>query len=399
MKLPHRMMLAAATGVILGRLIDPTLATSLVPLGNIYLSLLKMVALPLIFFSLIHGMTSLVNVENLYKMGARSLMVFVATGIVAALIGIGVSLFVLDPAHGTILQERTSSFSLKSLLATIFPDNFLGAFTRDSTIQVTLLALLMSMATLGLPNEDKQTIIKCIRSIQQLFLNIMKFIMLLSPISIMIFTAHMTANVDKDALHILFRFAFSITIAYLIQYIILGLYIRCISRLPCLPFFSKSIEYQIIALTTGSSKATLPYTIQVAKNKLGISDQRASFVLPLGATINMDGLSIYLTLSTLFFVQAAGIHFSIQDYGILIVASSCMAIGTAGIPGGALAVLPMILGIWDLPHDYLPLFIAIDPLINMFRSTLNITGDVAVTLVLDRLHGDLEIETYKAKEI
>lgn len=403
MKLIYQMMLAGLLGFLFGNLVNPSLIASIMPLGDIYISLLKAGALPLIFFSLISGMTSLADLNGLYRVGFRSITAFLITGVVAALIGISAS-WISIPSRQLILSENSSiassvAVSLKTFLVTIIPNNFFGAFTADSSIQVTLLALLMAIAILALPRKEKKIITTIVQSANKLFLEVIKIIMLLSPLTVFIFAAHLTTQFEKQMFQTLINFLITLFVAYIFQYFLLGLYIKYISKLPCLPFFFKSFEYQLIALTTGSSKATLPFTIQIANKKMGISSEKASFILPLGATINMDGLSIYLSLSTLFVANSVGLYFSFEDYLLLIFASSLMAIGTAGIPGGALAMLPILFSIWHLPYEYIPLFIAIDPLINMFRSALNITGDVAVTLILDKLFGELEIETYNNMRI
>jgi Na+/H+-dicarboxylate symporter len=402
MKVIYQIIISSVLGVLVGVYIDPEWTGILRSLGGVYINLLKTIALPFIFFSLISGMTTLSSPKFLYKIGLKSGGLFLLTGLVAALIGI-FSSFILTSGQTELLVEgyQTPAFtsvSFESFLELILPKNLLGAFVNDSTIQVTLLAILMATAIFTLPHKQKKTILTMVRSFNALFLSIMQKIQLLAPFTVFFFAAHLTAHFEKKVFQMLFYFVMTLFLAYFIQYLFLGLYIRFISKLPVLPFFIKSLEYQFIALSTGSSKATLPTTIKIANKKLGISDSKASFVLPLGASINMEGLAIYLVLSVLFVTKITGGFFALEDYLLLAFLSPLMAIGTAGIPGGALAILPLFFSIWGLPFEYIPLLIAIDPLINMFRSALNITGDVANTLILDRLQGSLEIETYKNME-
>ncbi len=404
MKLIYQVIFSAILGLIIGLNIDPELTKILKPLGGVYINLLKTIALPLIFFSLISGMTTLSSPKFLYKIGLKSVGLFLLTGLIASLIGI-FSSFVFSSTQTNLAMENDktavfspTSFSFESFLELIIPKNLLDAFINDSTIQVTILAILIATAIFTLPSKQKRTLITMANSFNALFLSIMQKIQLLAPFAVFFFITHLTAHFEKKIFHMLFYFVMTLFFAYLVQYIFLGLYIRFISKLPILPFFIKSLEYQSIALSTGSSKATLPSTIKIANKKLGISNERASFILPLGASINMEGLAIYLVLSVLFVAKTAGIFFGLQDYLLLAFLAPLMAIGTAGIPGGAIAILPLFFSIWVLPFEYISLFIAIDPLINMFRSALNITGDVANTLILDQLQGDLKIETYKNME-
>lgn len=402
MNLVYKVVIAAALGVLFGVFIDSHLIDYLKPLGEIYINLLKTIALPLIFFSLISGMTTLSDPKYMYKIGLKSAVLFLFTGLVASLIGI-FSSFVLTTdqlvvAPNAIEAPTSTPVSLASFIKLIVPNNLLGTFINDSTIQVTLLAILIASVFYTLPNKERRTIVTMVRSSNALFLGMVQKIQQLAPLAVFFLTAHLIAHFEKKVFQMLFYFITTLFLAYLIQYVFLGVYIRFISKLPSLPFFIKSFEYQCIALSTGSSKATLPSTIKIANEKLGISNEKASFVLPLGASINMEGLAIYLVLSVLFVAKAAGIAFLLKDYLLLAFLTPLMAVGTAGIPGGALAILPLLFSIWGLPFEYIALFIAIDPLINMFRSALNITGDVANTLILDRLQGGLEIETYKKME-
>lgn len=403
MKLIYLILLAALIGVLAGNLIDPHLIASLKPLGEVYIRLLKMIALPLIFFSILSGITSHSDSTLLYKIGLKSVFLFLITGVVAALIGI-FSSFLLTSNQSSLLlinatqSQQAASLNLDSFINMIIPSSLITPFINDSTIQVTLLAIIIGITLFALPNKEKKFLKMIVGSSNTLFLKIIKKILYLSPLTVFIFIAYLTSHFEKKSFMMLIYFVATLFTAYLIQYIFLGFYIRFISKLPFLPFFIKSWKYQWIALSTGSSKASLPSTIEVATHSLGISKEKASFVLPLGASINMQGLAIYLVLSVLFVAKATSFVFSPTDYVLLALIAPLMAIGTAGIPGGALAILPVLFSIWNLPYEYIPLFIAIDPLINMFRSALNITGDVAVTLILDKLHGGLKIETYKKME-
>ena len=149
------------------------------------------------------------------------------------------------------------------------------------------------------------------------------------------------------------------------------------------PFYKKSIPYQLLAFSTSSSKAALPMTMSIAEEKLGISKSSASFVLPLGASMNMDGLAIYLGLCAVTFAQAAGRTLSLSEYGILMLTATLGSIGGAGIPSGTLMMLPMVLGSLQLPLDGVALIVGIDRIMDMMRTTINITGDSAVALVVD----------------
>lgn len=161
-----------------------------------------------------------------------------------------------------------------------------------------------------------------------------------------------------------------------------------------MPFYKKSLEYQIIAFSTGSSKASLPTTMKVCRENLGISESSTSFVLPLGASINMDGLAINLSLATIFFAQLLGVTLSPYDYMIITITATLGSIGGAGIPGGLLVMLPMVLSSVNLPIEGVAILAGIDRILDMFRTTISITGDAVVTLIVDHSEDSLDKERY-----
>ena len=179
-----------------------------------------------------------------------------------------------------------------------------------------------------------------------------------------------------------------------VQYIIFGVLIAIFGRLSPFPFYRKSLEYQALAFSTSSSKATLPTTMDVCLNKMGISKNSTSFVLPLGAAINMDGMAIYLGICTMFFVQIYGIQLTTVDYIIIMLTSTLGSIGAAGIPGGTLIMLPMVLSALNLPIEGIAFIAGIDRVLDMMRTTINITGDATITLIIDSSEGTLNKKLY-----
>jgi Na+/H+-dicarboxylate symporter len=163
-----------------------------------------------------------------------------------------------------------------------------------------------------------------------------------------------------------------------------------------MPFYRKSIEYQMIAMSTGSSKASLATTMQVCRNRLGVSESSTSFVLPLGASINMNGLSIKLGLSAIFFAQAMGIDLVFSDYIIIILTGTLGSIGGAGIPGSFIIMLPIMLTSVGLPIEGVAFLVGIDRVLDLISTTINITGDATITLVIDNSEGTLDKEMYNS---
>ena len=165
-------------------------------------------------------------------------------------------------------------------------------------------------------------------------------------------------------------------------------------RLSPIPFYKKSIEYQMIAISTGSSKASLATTMQVCRQRLGVSETSTSFVLPLGASINMDGLAIKLGLSVMFFAQIMGIELSLNDYMIIVLTGTLGSIGGAGIPGSFIIMLPIMLTSVGLPIEGVALLVGVDRVLDLLSTTINITGDATITLVVDSTEGTLDRDMY-----
>jgi Na+/H+-dicarboxylate symporter len=198
----------------------------------------------------------------------------------------------------------------------------------------------------------------------------------------------------KDVLISLSKLIGAGIFAFALQYGVFGLMILIFGRLSPIPFYKKSLEYQAIAFSTSSSKAALPVTMAVCQEKMGVSKISSSFILPLGATINMDGMAIYLGLCAVTFAQAAGHQLSLQDYGSIIFTATLGSIGGAGIPSASLVMLPMVLSSVNLPLERVALIAGIDLIMDTLRTTISITGDAAVTVMVDSSEGMIDKKVY-----
>jgi Na+/H+-dicarboxylate symporter len=202
-----------------------------------------------------------------------------------------------------------------------------------------------------------------------------------------------------SVLLLLLKLMGSAYLGFFIQYLIFGLLIYFATGLSPVPFFKKSFEYQVIAFSTSSSKAALPTTMRVAKDNLGISTVSSSFVLPLGASINMVGIAIYISLAALFFAQALQKPLTLNDYLLIGVTGTLGSIGGAGIPSGTIVMLPLVLGAVGLPIEGIALILGIDRIVDMMRTTISITGDAAVALIVDHSEGLLNKDIYYSNRI
>jgi Na+/H+-dicarboxylate symporter len=267
-------------------------------------------------------------------------------------------------------------------------------------LQIVFFAIFTGITINSLNDEDRK-IVDFFHAISKLVFKMMSIIINFSPYGAFSLTCWLITEQGVEVLSSLAKLILAVLVAMFVQYVVFGLLIRVFARINPIPFYKKSLEYQAIALSTSSTKATLATTMKVCREKLGISNNSTSFVLPLGSSINMDGMAIYLSLCAIFFAQLAGVDLSLTDYCIIAVTCTLGSIGGAGIPGGSIAMLPMIISSVNIPIDPLKamlLITGIDRVLDMVRTTINITGDVTVTLIIDKTEGTLDEEIYLADD-
>ncbi len=403
MQLWKKVLIGLALGVFLGLVLKENVVY-LKPFGDLFIRLIKMIIVPLIFFAIVGGITSAQNSEILGRVGLKASLAYVSTTIFAVIIGLSVGSF-FKPGSGIILDfdseaaelpEGTSITNIMNSILEIVPDNAIGAMAQGSILQVVFFALFTGITVNKLDLKSSTKIIDIIQVSSNLVFKMVHLIIQLSPLAACALTAWVIGIQGLEILINLIKLVLCAYLAFGIQYLIFGLMIYVFTNLSPKQFFRKSLEYQTISFSTSSSKAALPTTIKVCQEKLGVSKFSSSFVLPLGASINMDGIAIYITICALFFAQATGKILGISDYSIIILTGTLGSIGGAGIPGGTIVMLPMVLGAVGLPIEGIALIAGIDRIIDMMRTTISITGDAAVTLCIDHSEGLLDKKKYES---
>lgn len=401
MKLWHKVTLGLILGVVFGVYL-PQYSETVKPIGTVFLRLIQMIILPLIFFSLVSGITSMNDPSSLGRVGMKSVIAFLGTTFFAVIFGLMVA-FVLKPGVGVVIdfgvpQERNfkqGGFDLTEFLINIVPNNIVGSFAEGKTLQVVFFAIFTGIIlnSMGSSADSLKTFIN---SIAKMVLKMISKVVELSPYGAFALTAWVVGTQGIAIMLSLSKLVVAITIAMALQYLIFGLFIMIFCRMSPIPFYKKSFEYQSIALSTGSSKASLATTMQVCRQKLGVSESSTSFVLPLGASINMDGMAINLALTTVFFSQMIGIDLTTSDYMVIILTATLGSMGGAGIPGGSLVMLPMILAAVNMPIEGVAIIAGIDRVLDLLRTAINITGDATITLIIDNSEGNLNKELYNS---
>ncbi|WP_341793604.1 MULTISPECIES: dicarboxylate/amino acid:cation symporter [unclassified Rickettsia] len=400
MKLWKKVTLGLILGVIFGSYLS-SYVSYVKPIGDIFLRLIKMIIAPLIFFSLVSGITSMKDSSALGRVGMKAVLAFLGTTFFATVFGLAVAL-ILKPGHGihmdlgaTHTVSTVATFNIFDFFVRIVPDNAIGAFANDDVLQIVFFAIFTGI-TLNKMGTTAEPVTDLIHLMSKMVLKMISFVIQLSPYGAFALTAWIVGMYGIEVMSSLSKLVMAVVVAMIFQYLIFGLLIYLFCRVSPIPFYKKSFEYQILAFSTSSSKATLATTMQVCRERLGISEASTSFVLPLGASINMDGFAINLSLTTIFFAQMMGVTLAPHDYLVIILTSTLGSIGGAGIPGASLIMLPMVLSSVHLPIEGVAIIAGIDRILDMLRTTINITGDATITLIIDNSEGTLDKEKYLA---
>jgi Na+/H+-dicarboxylate symporter len=377
------------------------------PVGTVFINLIKMVVVPLIFFSLVAGITSMTNSDSFKRVGIKSVAAFLMTGAFAVCIGlafgeifepgVGVNLSDLEStAIAPAVVEAPKDVSIIQILVNIIPTNIVKAMADDQILQVVVFAIFTAIMINKL--GDKVSVLRdvCQQAAFVVF-KMIETVVKFSPYGVFALTSWVVATQGMDILLALGKLVMVVVGALLTQYILFGIMIMVFAGMSPLPFYRKMIEAQLLAFSTSSSKATLSTAMRIVHEDIGVSKSSTSFVLPLGASINMDGTAIYLGICALFFSQAYNIPIDAHHYFLLILTATLGSIGAAGIPSGSLIMMGMVLTSVGLPLEGIALIAGVDRILDMMRTTVNITGDSLITMLVDKSEGTMNVERYYEK--
>lgn len=403
LKLWRKVAIGLALGMVYGML-NGEAAVYIKPVGDLFLNAINMIIVPLIFFSLISGITSISDPAALGRIGIKSCLAYLLTTTFAIIIGLTLSC-IMKPGVGSSLDLSTISaasvntsmvkeFTFTKMFTNIIPSNAFRAMVEGNMLQVVFFSIFTGVAILKVSSRVSSKLIESFQMGSQLVFKMVSIIIQFSPYGAFALTGWIVGTQGAGVLTDLLKLIGTVITGMVLQYAFFGLFIYVFTRLSPLPFYKKSFEYQTLAFSTSSSKATLSTTMKVCREKLGISSGSTSFVLPLGAAMNMDGMAIYLSICTIFFAQVTGIDLAFHDYIIIVITATIGSIGGAGVPGSSMIMLPMILTAVNIPIEGVALIAGIDRILDMIRTTINITGDATVTLIIDKTEGDFDEETY-----
>lgn len=400
MKLWKKVLLGMLFGIAFGYFFSEE-AILLKPLGQLFINTLKMVVVPLIFFSILYGVTSISDASTFGRVGSRALIIYTITTVIAVCIGLSFANY-FEPGVGLNieLEHSVANHSVKSLgeiLMQIIPTNPVQAMAEGNTIQIVVFAFFTGFALI-LIGDKGQEAREVIISITHVVFKMIELVIKLTPYGVFFIMAWVVGQFGFDILISLSKFVMTVIMALSLQYMIFGVMLLFLARLNPFPFYKKMIETQSLAFATVSSKATLPTAMRELQLKLGVSRQSSAFILPLGASMNMDGVAIYLGICTVFFAQLFGVELTASQYLIVILTSTIGSIGAAGFPGGSMVMMGMVLSSVGLPLEGISIILGVDRLLEMIRTVINITGDCTVTVIVDAWEKNLNREVYYSKQ-
>lgn len=371
-------------------------------LGTIFINLIKMVVVPLIFLALVSGITSMGDGANFKRVGLKGIGAYLSTALFAVVIGL-VAGAVFKPGLGlqVNIEEFASSgdaaapptLSIADFLINLISTNIFQSLSEGHLLQVIVFAVMFGL-TMNAMGEKSANARQVLYDFSQIIFKMIEYIVRLAPLAVFGFMAWSVGTQGVEIVRILLKLVAAVLAACAFQYALFGILIALVARLNPFVFYKKLVTTQLMAFSTSSSKATLTTAMRELQTKLGVSEQSTQFLLPLGACINMDGTAIYLGICALFFAQFFGIDLQAGDYAVLLLTCTLGSIGAAGIPSGSIIFMGMVLHSVGLPIEGIGLLLGVDRVLDMVRTTINITGDCAITLMVDATEKTLDKEVY-----
>ena len=381
------MLLAIAGGLLLQGQAD--FATNFIkPFGTIFLNLVKFIVVPIVLFSIMCGIISMKDIRKVGSIGLKTVVFYLCTTAFAVTIGLlGANLFKgLFPVIATtdLSYEASASASFMDTLVNIFPSNFFKPMVEANMLQVIVVAVLLGFSII-LVGEKNAKVVSAFNDLNEIFMKCMELILKLSPIGVFCLLCPIIAANGAAIIGSLAMVLLTAYICYIVHGVVVySLSVKAMGGMSPVKFFKGMMPAIIFAFSSASSVGTLPINLSCTE-KLGAKKEVASFVLPLGATINMDGTAIYQGVCAVFIASCYGIQLTLPQMLTIVLTATLASIGTAGVPGAGMVMLAMVLTSVGLPVDGITLVAGVDRIFDMGRTTVNITGDAACAIVVSNI--------------
>lgn len=373
-------------------------------IGKLFVSSIKMLVVPLVFVSLVCGSAAIGDVKKLGRVGVKTLSFYLATTAIAISIALMVANFI-DPGKGldmSKLQKAETTVAAQTsvidVITGIIPDNPIAAMATGNMLQIIFFSLLVGISLAHLGSKGER-LVKLFEDLNELIMKMITIIMLAAPVGVFALVASTFATMGWGAAKQLAKYMICVVLALLIHclFTYTGA-LTFIGRINPLNFFKKFAPVMNVAFSTASSNATIPVNVEACEEKLGVSKNIASFTIPLGATINMDGTAIMQGVAVIFIAQIYGINLTMTNFLTVILMATLASIGTAGVPSVGLITLSMVLQSVNLPVEGIAMIMGIDRILDMCRTVVNITGDAMCTILVAKSEGEFNIDVYNKKE-
>ena len=397
-QLTTKILIGLTLGVVVGLMLQgsPEIATKFIkPFGTLFLNMIKMIIVPLVFSSLVVGAASIGDPKALGRVGGKTLGYYMVTTAIAVSIGIALSM-IFKPGVGlTIPVDATAKAvtapALTDTLINIIPKNPLKALVEGQILQVIAFALFLGIGCTALPKEKSEAFVSFFDATAEIMYKITAFIMMLAPFGVFALIVPVVASYGLDVLLPLAKVIGAVYFGCILHVIITyTTAIKVFTRMSPLQFLKGVAPVAITGFSTTSSSGTLPVTIRCTRENLGVSEKISSFVLPLGATINMDGTAIYQGICALFLAQVYGIDLTIGQMSTIVLTATLGSIGTAGVPGAGFIMLTLVLQSVGLPLEGLALIAGIDRILDMARTAVNVVGDASCAVVVATSENEID---------
>lgn len=395
MNLSTKILIGLGLGVLAGLAIGAQgvafAKTWIAPFGTIFLNLIKMIIVPLVFSSLIVGVCGLGDVKKIGRIGTKTVAYYLATTAFAIVLGLALGT-ILVPGAGLSMPGAEVKAAAKaappimSVIVDIFPSNPMDAMLKANMLQIIVFALFLGVG-IAMVGDRAKTVYNFFDGLAEVCYKIVGIIMIFAPFGVFALIAPVVAANGPSVLLPLLKVVIAVYLGCALHTVfVYGGMLQLIGKISPLKFFKGLLPAQLVAFSTCSSSATLPVNMECVQ-KMGVSKEISSFVLPLGATINMDGTALYQGVCALFIAQIYGIELTSAQYMTIILTGTLASIGTAGVPGAGLIMLTMVLQSVGLPLEGIALVAGIDRVLDMPRTTVNITGDAVVSYLIEKSEG------------
>lgn len=407
----QKIFLALILGSITGLLLGES-ASIFAPFGKMFINAISMIVVPIIFVSIVCSVMAISDVSTMGRLTGKAIGLYLITMAIATAIGVSLALLV-KPGVGLPKELVEASFrgnamlsdiistgketSLVDTITSIIPSNAIAAFANGDILPVIIFALLIGLSIVKVGKRAKP-LSDFFQASMIVMFKAVDFILKFAPIGVFCLIAHVVGTVGVEILKELSLLVATIWVGCILNVFVVYVPILMLNGLNPMTFLKKMLAPIAFAFSTGSSAATLPLNLETVHHKLGVSTGITDFILPLGATINMNGLSVYLGVAALFVANIFGIDLSIWQYILIIMTSTLASIGAAGVPMAGIIVMSIVLGAVGLPIEAIALIAGVDRVIEMMTTSINITGDAVAAVVVSKSENQLNQKVYNSAQ-